>query len=149
MARSGRVALVAAAGCLVSCLASAQTGQRAVLTVADHLGADQQEETIAVYFAGVLAGTLHVDPSHPDDRFMATVPAMDRLPFTLCGKLVRREADGTTTTHPIDNGGTLAGYEGGVWDATTIGDVLFSLHDETGLGEDTHSAGPACSAAVS
>ena len=36
-----------------------------------------------------------------------------------------------------------------LWDAITIGDVLFTLHDETGRGEDTHAAGPACTAAVS
>ena len=75
-------------------MASAQTGRRVVLTVADHLSAGQQEETITVYFAGVPAGTLHVDASHPDDSFIATVPAFDVLPFTLCGKLLRREAAG-------------------------------------------------------
>ena len=149
MGVAGRAALVAAAGCFLAGVASAQSGRRLVLTVADHLSVGQQEETITVYFAGVASGTLHVDASHPDDSFIATVPALDRLPFTLCGKLVRRDAAGQVTTHPIDNGGTLTGYESGTWDAVTIGDVLFTLHDEGGQGEDTYTAGPACTAAVS
>ena len=123
--------------------------RRAVLTVSDHLSVGQQEETITVYFAGVIAGTLHVDATHLDDSFTATVPAMDKLPFTLCGKLLRRERDGTVTIHPIDNGGSLTGYEGGSWAAITLGDVVFTLHDETGRGEDTSGPGPACTAAVS
>ena len=119
------------------------------MTVEDHLGADQQEETIAVYLAGVLAGTLHVDAEHPDDSFVARVPAMATLPFALCGKLLRREADGTVSTHPIDNGGTLTGYEGGIWAAVTLGDVVFTLKDDAGQGLDSPSRNPACSAAVS
>ena len=148
MSRAGRAALVAAAGLLLAGSAVAQA-RRATITVVDHLGAGQQEETIAVYFAGVLAGTLHVDPSHLDDSFVVTVPVLDRLPFALCGKLLRREADGGVSTHPIDNGGTLTGYDGGTWAAMTLGDVVFSLQDDRGQGDSAVSAAPACSAAVS
>ena len=149
MTRASRVALVAAAGLLLADGAGAQQQHRAMLTVADHLSAGQQEETIAVYLAGVLAGTLHVDASHMDDSFTATVPAMDKLPFTLCGKLLRRERDGSISNHPIDNGGTLTRYEGGTWAAITLGDVAFTLQDDSGHGDSTFSPAPACSAAVS
>lgn len=148
MTRAGRVALVAAAGLLFAGSVAAQT-RGATITVIDHLGAGQQEETIAVYFAGVLAGTLHVDASHLDDSFVVTAPVLDRLPFALCGKLLRREANGSVSTHPIDNGGTLTGYDGGTWAAMTLGDVAFTLQDDGGRGDSTLSAAPACNAAVS
>ena len=147
--KPGRGALVAAAGLLSAGFALAQPPRQASLTVADHLGTGQQEETIAVYLAGVLVGTLHVDAGHPDDSFVAKVPAMANLPFTLCGKLLRREPDGSLSTHPIDNGGSLADYSDGVWAATTLGNVLFTLKDESGRGIDSYARGPACSAAVS
>ena len=147
--RAGRAALVAAAALLLAGAACAQGVRRATITVVDHLSAGQQEETIAVYLAGVLAGTLHVDASHMDDSIVATVPVLDQLPFALCGKLVRRERDGGVTDHVIDNGGTLTGYEGGTWAAITLGDVAFTLQDEGGQGDSTYSAAPACSAAVS
>ena len=143
------MALFAAAGLLLAGLASAQPVRKASLTVVDHLSAGQQEETIAVYLAGVLAGTLHVDPAHPDDSFEAQVPAMDNLPFSLCGKLLRRERDGSVSSHTIDNGGMLTGYEGGTWAAITLGDVVFTLEEDGGRGNSTVSAAPACSAAVS
>ena len=149
MAQPGRVALIAAAGILLAVTTGAQPLHRATITVADHLSSGQQEETIAVYLGGVLAGTLHVDATHMDDSFTTTVPAMDKLPFALCGKLLRRGGDGETATHPIDNGGTLTGYEDGTWAAVTLGDVAFTLDDETGKGQSTYSAAPACSAAVS
>ena len=149
MTRAGRVALVAAAGLLVASSAFAQAQRRSTITVADHLSAGQHEETITVYLGGVAAGTLHVDQTHPDDSFTTTVPAMDRLPFALCGKLLRRAADGNLSTHEIDNGGTLVDYEDGTWAAITLGDVAFTLEDESGRGESTYSAAPACSAAIS
>lgn len=92
---------------------------------------------------------MHVDAGHADDTFVTTVPMMPKLPFALCGKLLRREADGSLSTHAIDNGGTLAGYEDGTWAAITLGDVAFTLEDESGQGESTYSSAPACSAAVS
>ena len=146
---AGRAALVAAAGSFLAGPLGAQPVPRATITVVDHLSAGQQEETIAVYLAGVLAGTLHVDAMHLDDSLTTTVPAMQKLPFTLCGKLVRREPDGSITTHPIDNGGTLTGYADGTWAAVTLGDVAFTLSDDSGHGDSTYSAAPACSAAVS
>ena len=149
MTISGRVALGAAAGFLLSVSAGAQEVAKATLTLVDHLSAGQQEETIGVYLGGVLAGTLHVDASHPDDSLVATVPAMANLPFALCGKLLRHEQGGSVSTHPIDNGGTLTGYEGGTWAAITLGDVLFTLQEESGNGDATVSNAPACSAAVS
>jgi hypothetical protein len=154
MGRTGRAALVAAAGLFLAGGLHAQSApgtnlRRTTVTVIDRLGLGQQEETIAVYFAGVLAGTLHVDAAHPDDSFIATIPLQDKLGFTLCGKLMRREADGSLTPHPIDNGGTLAGYEGARLAALTMGDVLFSLEDEAGQAESTVQQGPACTAAVS
>ncbi len=149
MTAPGRVALLAAAGMLLATTPFAQPVRRVTITVADHLSAGQQEETITVYLGGVLAGTLHVDATHMDDSFTATVPAMDKLPFALCGKLLRQNGTGSVATHPIDNGGTLTGYEDGTWAAVTLGDVAFTLDDETGKGESTYSAAPACSAAVS
>ncbi len=129
--------------------AGAQNLRRATVTVADHLGAGQQEETITVYLGGVLAGTLHVDASHPDDSFIATVPDAERLPYTLCGKLVKRDAGGAVTMHPIDNGGVLAGYADAKLDAITLGDVLFTFTDAAGRADVTVQNGPACTAAVS
>jgi hypothetical protein len=149
MRRTGRVALVAAAGLLLASAAVAQDLRRATVTVTDHLSPGQQEETIAVYFAGVLAGTLHVDASKPEDSFVAVIPARDHIGFTMCGRLMRREADGTLSTHPIDNGGFLAGYTNSSLVAITLGDVLFTLQDEHGQAETTVQPGPACTAAVS
>ncbi len=150
MGAAGRAAFVAAAGFLLS--AQAPEGpnlRRTTVTVVDHLGTAQQEETIAVYFAGVLAGTLHVDSNHPDDSFTASVPLQPKLGFTLCGKLLKREPGGELSTHPIDNGGTLEGYAGATLAALTLGDVLFTLDDEAARGTYTVSQGPACTAAVS
>ncbi len=152
MGRAGRAALVAAAGSLLAGPVAAQGGpnlRRTTVTVIDHLGSSQQEETIAVYFAGVLTGTLHVDSNHPDDSFTATVPSQPQLGFTLCGKLLKREANGSLSTHPIDNGGVLEGYEGATLAALTLGDVLFTLEDEAGHGTGTVQQGPACTAAIS
>ena len=154
MRRTGRAALVAAAGLFLAATAHAQdtsgpTLRRTSVTVLDHLSQGQQEETIAVYFAGVLAGTVHIDATHPDDSFVATVPAQAKLGFTLCGRLIRREADGSLSTHLIDNGGTLEGYEGAKLAALTLGDVVFTLQDEAQQAEVTARAGPACTAAVS
>ena len=123
--------------------------RRATVTVSDHLGLGQQEETIAVYFAGVLGGTVHVDAAHPDDSFTATVQDQGTLGFTMCGKLLKREPDGSLSTHPIDNGGTLSGYAGATLDAITLGDVLFTLQDTAGGAQTTVQRGPACTAAVS
>ncbi len=154
MRRAGRVALGAAAGLLLAGPLAAQgldapNLRRTTVTVVDHLGLAQQDETIAVYFAGVLAGTLHVDQNHPNDSFVATVPLQPRLGFTLCGKLVKREPDGALSTHPIDNGGVLEGYEGATLAALTLGDVLFTLEDEAGQASHTVQQGPACTAAIS
>ncbi len=149
MTIAGRAALVAAAGFLLAGSAHAQPAPKATLTVVDHLSEGQQEETIAVYLAGFLAGTLHVDSAHPDDSFQIQVPSMPKLPFALCGKLLRRESDGSVSSHPIDNGGSLVNYAGGTWAATTIGDVVFTLQENSGQGDATVSAAPACSAAVS
>ena len=148
MGWAGRLPL-AAVGVLIAAGAGAQNLRRATVTVADHLGSEQQEETITVYLGGVLAGTLHVDAAHPDDSFVATVPAADRLPYTLCGKLVKRAADGAISTHPIDNGGVLSSYADAKLDAITLGDVLFTFTDAAGRADVTVQNGPACTAAVS
>ena len=150
MRRAGRAALGAAAGLLfMAQVPAAQELRRTTVTVTDHLGSDQEEETIAVYFAGVLAGTLHVDASHPDDSFIATVPLRAKLGFTLCGKLLKREPNGSLSIHPIDNGGMLEGYEGATLVALTLRDVLFTLENEADSTGSTVQQGPACSAAVS
>ncbi len=127
----------------------AQDLHRTTVTVSDHLSEGQQEETIAVYFAGVLAGTLHVTPSKPDDSFTATIPDRDHLSYTMCGKLMRRETDGALSSHPIDNGGVLKGYASQTLMATTLGDVLFSLQSADPAVISTVQPGPACTAAVS
>ncbi len=129
--------------------AAAQDLRRTTVTVSDHLSEGQQEETIAVYFAGVLAGSLHVAPGKPDDSFTASIPARDHLSYTLCGKLERREADGSTSSHPIDNGGVLAGYAGQSLMAITHGDVLFSLESDDAAVVSSVQPGPACTAATS
>ena len=129
--------------------ATAQDVHRTTVTVSDHLSEGQEEETIAVYFAGVLAGTLHVNISKPDDSFTATIPDRDHLAFTLCGKLMKRGPDGALATHQIDNGGVLKGYSNQTLLATTLGDVLFSLQSEDPEVLTTVQPGPACTAAVS
>ena len=148
--KNGRGSVLTLAICLSLTLpVCAQTPPRTTVTVSDHLSVGQQEETIAVYFAGVLAGTLHVAPGKPDDSFTATVPDRDHLGYTLCGKLLRRDADGALTPHPIDNGGVLRGYAGQTLMAITLGDVLFSLQSEDADVSSTVQPGPACTAAVS
>ena len=97
----------------------------------------------------MLAGTLHVSPGKPDDSFTATIPDRDHLGYTLCGKLMKREPDGSLSSHPIDNGGVLKGYGSQTLMATTLGDVLFSLQSEDPAVTSTVQPGPACSAAVS
>lgn len=149
MSRTGRAALVAAAGFLLAGGADAQSPRLVTVTVIDHLSAGQQEETIGVFFQGVLAGTLHVDPQHPDDSFQAKLPGLPELPFALCGKLMRRDPDGTLSPHPIDNGGTVTGYDGAKLAAITLGDVLFTLRDDTGHAVVSVKPGPACNAAIS
>ena len=147
MRRSGRVALVAAAGFLLAALASASAETTSV-TVIDRLSDGQLEETIAVYFAGRLAGTVHIDKTHPEDQFTATIERMAHTPYTLCGKLVRQEADGSQTVHPIDNSGLLGDVSGRTLFANTIGNVLFSLEGTEGGATGEIRPGPACSAAV-
>ncbi len=126
-----------------------QTLQQTSVLVADHLSAGQQEETITVYFDGVAAGTLHVDRTRPDDQLQASLPALPSIAFTLCGRLIRRESDGGTSTHPIDNGGVLTGYIGANLAAITLGDVLFTLQDDKGRATTEVRPGPSCTAAVS
>jgi hypothetical protein len=146
--RPGRAALVAAAGFLLVA-ANPVRAETASVTVVDHLSEGQQEETIAVYFAGVLAGTLHIDAGHPDDQFTATIPRVPNLTYTLCGRLLRREMDGSVSTHPIDNGGVLGDVAGRTLFANTIGDKLFSLEGSEGAATGQVQAGPACVAATS
>ena len=154
MTSAGRAAFAAAAGLLLAGMAHAQTVseptlRRTTVKVVDHLGNDQQEESIAVYFAGALAGTLHVSPDHPDDSFSASVPVLAELNFALCGKLLKRRPDGGISTHLIDNGGRVESYNDSQLYALTLGDILFTLQDETGRAISTVRQGPACSAAVS
>jgi hypothetical protein len=146
MGRAGRVALVAAAGVVLA--VAAQAEQESV-TVVDKLSQGQKEETIAVYFAGRLAGTVHIDTAHPVDQFTATIPRLDRTPYTLCGKLIKQEPDGTESVHPIDNGGVLGDVAGRTLYANTINDVLFSLEGSEGPRSGEVRPGPACSAAIS
>ncbi len=122
--------------------------QQTTVLVADHLSAGQQEETITVYFDGVAAGTLHVDRAHPDDQLEANLPALPSISFTLCGRLLRRDGSGVST-HAIDNGGLLTGYEGAALAAITLGDVLFTLQDDHGRATTEVRPGPSCTAAVS
>ena len=120
--------------------------QPAQITITDHLSAGQVEETLAVFLAGQLAGTLNVDASHPDDAFTAGVSG-ERVGYALCGLLRRQQAGGTVTNHRIDNGGTLLVRPGGYYAALTLNDVTFGLTDEDG-GRDI-IPGPACTAVVS
>ena len=119
------------------------------ITVADRLSPGQQEETIAVFFSGVLMGTLHVGPGTPSDSFVAPVSVLGSVSYTLCGKLLRREADGSVSSHSIDNGGRLRTAPGHTLDAVTRGDVLFLLQDSETGEEGEITPGPVCSAAVS
>ena len=152
MARAGHAAFLAGvllAPMLPAASCQAQAPQLATVTVADHLGAGQQEETITVYFDGVAAGTLHVDPARPNDQLQANLPVQPSIGFTLCGRLLRRESDGSVSTHPIDNGGVLTGYAGASLAAVTLGDVLFALQDDKGRATTDIRPGPSCTAAVS
>ena len=144
MTRPGRAALVAAAGLFLAVAARAGT-----VTVIDRLSAGQMEETIAVYLAGRLAGTVHIDAGHPEDRFTANVPSQPQTPYTLCGRLLRREADGSVSTHSIDNGGLLGDVAGRTLFANTLGDVLFALEPAEGGVPGDVRPGPACDAVVS
>jgi hypothetical protein len=148
MKRPGRAALVAAAGFLLAS-AGPIKAETASVTVVDQLSAGQQEETIAVYFAGRLAGTVHIDAAHPVDQFTATVEQMPHMPYTLCGRLLKREADGSVSTHPIDNGGVLGDIAGRTLFANTLGDKLFSLEGSEGAATGEVQSGPACVAATS
>ena len=147
MTRSGRAALVAAAGFLLA----AAPADTVSVTVVDRLSTGQQEETITVYFAGRLAGTVHIDANHPEDSFTATLPRAPHTSYTLCGRLLRREADGAISTHPIDNSGVLGDVAGQTLYANTLGDVLFALQPGEGGAApapgDIHP-GPACDAVV-
>ena len=147
MRRSGRAALVAAAGVLLAATLPAGAETTSV-TVVDRLSEGQKEETITVYFAGRMAGTVHIDSAHPEDQFTATIERMDHTPYTLCGKLVRQEADGSETVHPIDNSGLLGDVAGRTLFANTIGNVLFSLQGTEGGASGEVRPGPACAAAV-
>ena len=73
---------------------------------------------------------------------------MPHTPYTLCGKLVRQEADGSETVHTIDNSGMLGDVSGRTLFANTIGNVLFSLEGSEGATTGEVRPGPACSAAV-
>jgi hypothetical protein len=146
MTRPGRAALVAAAGLFLAATAHADTVS---VTVVDRLSAGQQEETIAVYFSGHFAGTVHIDPDHPDDSFTATIERAPETPYTLCGRLLRREADGRISVHPIDNTGVLRDVAGQTLYANTLGDVLFSLQTaEGGTAPSDVRPGPACDAII-
>ncbi|MEJ1976566.1 MAG: hypothetical protein WDN49_11140 [Acetobacteraceae bacterium] len=59
------------------------------VTVTDMLSPGQQEETIGVYFAGRLAGTLHIDTAHPSDSFTTSIEPAARTDYALCGRLLR------------------------------------------------------------
>ncbi len=146
MMRPGRAALVAAAGLFLAATAHADTVS---VTVVDRLSEGQQEETIAVYFSGRLAGTVHIDADHPDDSFTATIERAPHTPYTLCGRLLRREANGAVSVHPIDNSGVLGDVAGQTLYANTLGDVLFSLQTaEGGTAPGDVRPGPACDAII-
>lgn len=119
------------------------------VTVQDRLSIGQQEETIAVFFAGRLVGTLHVGPDHATDSFTAPLNAFGIVDYTLCGRLLRRDQDGSISVHPIDNSGRLRTAAGHSLSAFTQGDVLFRLQDDDTGDQGTVTPGPACSAAVS
>ena len=158
MTRAGR-AVAAVAGVLFACPLMAgpcqaqavrqAAPQQTTVLVADHLGAGQQEEIITVYFDGVAAGTLHVDRSRPNDQLQANLPVQPSIGFTLCGRLIRRESDGSLSTHLIDNGGVLSSYRDASLAAVTLGDVLFALQDDKGQATTDVRPGPSCTAAVS
>ena len=148
MKRPGRAALVAAAGVFLATTVPSRA-ETTTVTIVDQLSQDQQEETIAVYLAGRLSGTLHIDAAHPVDQFTATIEQAPHISYTLCGQLLKREADGSISTHPIDNGGRLGDIAGRTLFANTLGDKLFSLEGSEGAATGEVLAGPACAAATS
>lgn len=148
MKRPGRAALVAAAGFLLAS-ATPTWAELVSVTVVDRLSEGQQEETIAVYFAGHLAGTVHVDPDHPDDEFTAHIERDSQTSYTLCGRLLKREPDGRIAIYPIDNGGMLGDIAGRTLFANTKGDVIFSLEGSEGAATGQVLPGPACAPATS
>ena len=143
MRTAGCAALAAAAGWLLCTPARAED---ATVTVVDELGTMQADEIIAVYSGGRLLGTLHVDPEHSFDSFTASLP-VGMLDYTLCGRLQRREADGSVTVHRIDNAGRVAVRKGDTLRAFTLSDVLFAL-EAPGVAIDARP-GPACDPTVS
>jgi hypothetical protein len=147
MRRPGRAALVAAAGCFLA--SAALKAETVSVTVIDKLSEGQVEETIAVFFAGHLAGTLHIDTNHPEDQFTASIERAPHTQYTLCGRLLRQEPDGSISTHPIDNGGLLGDIAGRTLFANTHADKLFSLEGSEGAATGEVQAGPACAAATS
>ena len=148
MKRPGRAALVAAAGLFLATVTPTEAEMVSV-TVIDRLSAGQQEETIAVFFSGRFAGTLHIDTGHPEDQFTTAIEHTAHTPYTLCGRLLRREIDGSISVHPIDNGGMLGDIAGRTLFANTLGDKLFSLQGTEGAATGEVQAGPACAAATS
>ena len=143
MRLAGHVAVMAVAGLL---LCTPVWAEDAAVTIVDELGAQQEDELIAVYGDGRLLGTLHVGPAHPFDSFETSVP-VGTLEYTLCGQLQRRETDGRLTTRRIDNGGRVPVRPGDKLRAYTLFDILFGLEAPGVLVDVTH--GPACDPAVS
>ena len=139
----GRAAVAAAAGWLLCTPARAED---TTVTIVDELGAQQEEEVIAVFSGGRLLGTLHVESSHRSDSFAASLP-VGILEYTLCGRLERREADGRLTTHRIDNTGRVQIRPGVTLRAYTLFDTLFGLQ-APGISADL-TRGPACDPTVS
>jgi hypothetical protein len=147
MMRTGRAALVAAAGWLLPFAAA--HAEPVTVTVLDELSTGQQEETIGVYFAGRLAGTLHISAAHPLDSFTTTIDHTQHLDYTLCGTLLRLGPGGEVVTHRIDNSGTLGDVAGRTLAAITLNNVLFALEDTKSAPVGQVHPGPACAAAVS
>ncbi len=118
-------------------------------TVIDELSSGQAREDIAVFLGGRLAGSLHIDHTHPHDEISLTVDRADRYDFALCGRLVREgDAD---PDHRIDDAGTLTDVAGRSFAAVTIGDELFTLRDVTAGRAPAAIAirpGPACAPTV-
>ncbi len=148
--RTGLATLVVGAGFVFSGRVAPAQAKTATVTIMDHLSAGQQEETIAVFLNGSLAGTLRIDRAHPDDSFTAALDGAVHIHYTLCGLLRRESPDGGVTDHRIDNGGDLDAVSGGSYAALTLDDRLFALVDaQTGGGARALTPGPACAAAVS
>ena len=88
-------------------------GGPASVTIVDQLSAGQQEENDCGLSRRHAGGDAAYRRRSPDRSVhCGRMSGPPHLHYTLCGRLLRRELDGSVSTHRIDNGGVLGGRGG-------------------------------------